>query len=463
MRCDVCTFAKHSRYQHGKVKRLTSIIILRVDDLLIAADEQDLSLFQTAIAQYRTGVLTTVSIAESITYLGLEICIDAKGRFGMQQTDYISKLNLARIGDVIRNNTFAISDERWATLTKQILGSLIRANQTRLGGCAISTNLSTSAVATVGIVHLALDFIRLYNRSIKKMQESPHIIWYDKWPGDELVESTHILTKSTLLVFAGARYNNLGNSCSTQRMVVIVGKGGKQGDSVESKGNLLFFPGAKMKRIVRSSLACEAVATCQGIDQNIWHQYYLFEISTAQFHKDFCTPMGQLPLLNPYLFGRDRANLPMGQSSQEQSSTMQEPTVHLMGKYSGQVYPVITQWLQDRQSAWGNVIGPNLHQVKCVVLSDCADAYCDVENISAPSKEKTTRSALAYIRDNLSLAMLSYVEAIFNLSDFGGQIERELGYLGPVPGERKIRSKILRTKEGERSARAPRWESVDEV
>ena len=90
MRCDVCTFTKHSRYANGQVKRLTSIIILHVDDLLIAANEEDLLLFRAVIAQYRTGGLISVDANTSITYLGLEICLDAAGRFGLHQTEYIS-------------------------------------------------------------------------------------------------------------------------------------------------------------------------------------------------------------------------------------------------------------------------------------------------------------------------------------------------------------------------------------
>ena len=159
MRCDVCTFVKQSRYPDGRIKRMTSIAIPHVDDLLIAANEEGLSLFKKVIAQYRTGDLMSVDENHGIAYSGLEIGQDANGRFGLRQAEYISKLDLVTIADVIRNNAFAITEGRWETSTKQIAGSVIRANQTRLGGCAISTHLSTSALDTVGNVQLTLEFI----------------------------------------------------------------------------------------------------------------------------------------------------------------------------------------------------------------------------------------------------------------------------------------------------------------
>ena len=73
------------------------------------------------------------------------------------------------------------------------------------------------------------------------MKDSPRVIWYDNWLGSEVVESMNVLTKSLLFVFADAGYNNLGNSCSPQSMVVILGEGGGKGTSVDAKGNLLFF------------------------------------------------------------------------------------------------------------------------------------------------------------------------------------------------------------------------------
>ena len=106
------------------------------------------------------------------------------------------------------------------------------------------------------------------------------------------------------------------------------------------KATCCFFTGTKMARIVRSSLPCEAVAICQGVDQSIWHQYYLFGILTSQFRKDVSTPMDQLPLLNPYLVGKEKTNLLKDLASEETGLEDKEIWVQLIGKDPDAVFKV---------------------------------------------------------------------------------------------------------------------------
>ena len=390
MKSDVCTFIKHSKNADGRTLTLTSIIILHVDDLLVAANAEDLKLFRILIRKYRTGELVTVEKDNPITYLGLEICKNDVGEFGVHQTEYISRLQIIKIEDVIKNNAFVISPTRWRTLTRQIVGGLIWANQTRLDGCSVTTILSTNAVETVENPQKALEFLRLYNRFPKSMQERPHIIWYCNFLNSEITDIRRLISEVMILVFVDAGYNNLINSQPTEAMILILGSAMKKEQHVNAKGLLLMFKSKKMTRIARSSLACEASAICQGIDQCVWYQHYLFEILTAQFHRDFHTSMDQLPLLNPYLFGKNLTNLSVDPPVSPNLLTEEDQrnSISLECQCSDVIHYVNQSDMGKNWNEWFQPIDPYKFHIRSVILTDCANAYCAVENISAPSKEK---------------------------------------------------------------------------
>ena len=127
-RTDVCAFAKYIVDQRGKVVKPSSMIIVHVDDLLIASNSSDLKLFEQVMAQFRTAPLCILKQNEAMEYLGLQICRDGKNRLGMHQQPYCEKLMSIKIEDVVKNNTFCISGERWRTLQRQMVGGLIFVN-----------------------------------------------------------------------------------------------------------------------------------------------------------------------------------------------------------------------------------------------------------------------------------------------------------------------------------------------
>ena len=67
-------------------------------------------------------------------------------------------------------------------------------------------------------------------------------------------------------------------------------------------------------------------------------------------------------------------------------------------------------------------IDPVRKRVKSVIFTDCANAYSSVSSITAGSMDKSMRLHLAYIRDNASTNILSFCDAIFNLSDLGTKL-----------------------------------------
>ena len=68
------------------------------------------------------------------------------------------------------------------------------------------------------------------------------------------------------------------------------------------------------------------------------------------------------------------------------------------------------------------------HQrVRSIILTDCASAYSSVRSITAGSADKSMRLHLAYIRDNSPTNILSFCDAIFNLSDVGTKLGANSG------------------------------------
>ena len=67
-------------------------------------------------------------------------------------------------------------------------------------------------------------------------------------------------------------------------------------------------------------------------------------------------------------------------------------------------------------------IDPVRMRVKSVLFTDCANAYSSISSITAGSADKAMRLHLAYIRDNAATNILSFCDAVFNLSDAGTKL-----------------------------------------
>ena len=170
-RCDVCAFLKHEFGDTGKAARLTSTLVLHVDDLLVVATEGDLVIFTNMMTRYKTGELERVGGNCEFTYLGLSIGRDNQGRLYLHQHDYIGSLVPIIVEDVIRNNKFWIRQEKWGTATRQMVGSLLRCGQTVFEICDVATHISTSAAKSLIGPILALTPIRLFNKTVRALEE----------------------------------------------------------------------------------------------------------------------------------------------------------------------------------------------------------------------------------------------------------------------------------------------------
>ena len=308
-RSDVCTFTRHARDKNEEVEKLTSIIIVHVDDLLISANLEDISRLRRVLSQFNTGPIFELNKEKHLEYLGLELQLNSRGQIGLHQMKYINALQLVSIEDVIKNQAWIITPERWKTLMRQLVGSLIWLGQTRFDIIAVTTVMSTTMVSAMQSMDKALYVLKLYNKTVKMLKSNQDIIWYRNfWHGPTPSVQT-LLGNCSIFTFTDAGFGCLEGSFSTQAVVIGFGLAKKKDTMIAVQGCLLWCQARKIHRIARSSLACEVLSISDGIDLSIWYQQYLFELLTGQFHKDSLSPTDTLPLVNPFLFGKTNTNL----------------------------------------------------------------------------------------------------------------------------------------------------------
>ena len=73
MRSDCCSFSRYQCNESGEVIRVTSFIIVYVDDLLWADNEEDWKRPIEALSQLAIGPISRLSVSESIDFLGMRI------------------------------------------------------------------------------------------------------------------------------------------------------------------------------------------------------------------------------------------------------------------------------------------------------------------------------------------------------------------------------------------------------
>ena len=91
-RTDICAFARFRRSGAVNVKAASSIIVLHVGDLLLAADTEDVKLFAQTLKRFKTGPSEQVTRDNPVGYLGLELVQHQDKSYGMHQKRYISEL-----------------------------------------------------------------------------------------------------------------------------------------------------------------------------------------------------------------------------------------------------------------------------------------------------------------------------------------------------------------------------------
>lgn len=123
------------------------------------------------MARYKTGPLERVEGNSEFTYLGLPTGRDSQGSLYLRQNDYVGSLEPILVEYVVRNNKFRIDQEKWRTVTRQMVGGLLRRGRTFFEVCAVATHISTTDARSLNDASVALSLIKLINKPLRMLKE----------------------------------------------------------------------------------------------------------------------------------------------------------------------------------------------------------------------------------------------------------------------------------------------------
>ncbi|CAG2237353.1 unnamed protein product [Mytilus edulis] len=216
---------------------LAGVLAVHVDDFLWAGT----NLFETEIiSKIREKFSVGKEASESFKYLGLGLS-HADDKIILSQTDYVEVLKTVSI-DRKRPNDSQLSSVEQTVLRSKVGQLLWLAKQTRpdiaFDIAMIASKLKTSTIE---------DFKRV-NKLLRKVRNDPVSLHFK-----ELGEHVE------LLLYTDASFGNLPDGGSQGGFVImLLGENGKI--------NPITWQSKKIRRVVRSTLASEALALADGID-----------------------------------------------------------------------------------------------------------------------------------------------------------------------------------------------------
>ena len=216
---------------------LVGILAVHVDDFLWAGSEK---FKDTVVVKLRKLFKVGKEACESFKYLGLELTEDEE-RIILSQKDYNTVLKTVFV-DKDRDTASPLSAQERSILRSKVGQLLWLAKQTRPDiAFDVATVASRLSISTV-------EDMKRVNKIIRKVQsEQVNLNFHDL--GEQM----------ELLLFSDASFGNLADGGSQGGYVIFL-KG------MNGKINPVAWQSKKIRRVVRSTLASEALALADGVD-----------------------------------------------------------------------------------------------------------------------------------------------------------------------------------------------------
>ena len=236
--------------------KLNGVMAVHVDDFLYCGSKE----FELkVITVLKTKFLTSKVESETFTHLGLEVK-QTEDCITLHQQNYIEEIELLSVGKKKEKNEL-LSDEEFKEL-RAVVGQLLWVSgQTRpdisFDTCQLSSSLKSATVE---------DHLRA-NKTIKKLKSNEVKL---KFHNIGQVE------KARLVSFSDASLANLKNGGSQGGGIIfIVGENGKYAP--------LSWNSKKIKRMVKSTIAAEALALSEGSENCFWLGSIIKDMSDADY------------------------------------------------------------------------------------------------------------------------------------------------------------------------------------
>ena len=387
--------------------------------------------------------------------------------FWLSQQTFIPRLKDADPTEILKDKKLRVPVDKLKTFYRRHLGNLIRCLQTRFDVGFAVAEFATSSPYIVSGAQQILGVVEMINRIINTLRNRVVEICFGGFFDSRYEVTREQLGSIRLFIFSDAGCATLQGRRSVEAEIVIAGREITRDGSIVCRGTALDFYSRKIGRVVRSTIAAEAVALANAIEVGLWHHAILTEIVTGEFVDLRPNREDTFPLRTPFRAYRDRESSSqevdgvesLGANTTQCSAECRfGPRVDLFSERGtaellcsahscridgGPIYACQSGCVESSCSAeadlclfpvhqqkWlGNVRAqpelahPNLSEkeamtlMKVVALSDCANIFSAVSNWQPRSIDKLTNLSLWFIRDLSQQIHFSFLDAEFNVAD----------------------------------------------
>ena len=251
-------------------------------------------------------------------------------------------------------------------------------------------------------------------------------IWYRPFPST-ILENRAL----QLIAFSDAGFGSLEKMCSLESGLIIIGVPVSRNGPVECDGHPIWWVGRKLRRIARSSLACEAAALAMVADSVIWYRAVLVELWFGRFDYTPFSCTRQTPLVTPFL-----PPDPVDSSLKNNLFALTQHTTHAS---TGRIYhnatfvqlpcflcssspSILVEKLVSDYVQFTSTTNEDC-QVFILLLTDCSNAYQACQQMQYRCECRMTKIHLSFLRDLMNILNLSYVTGSYNIADTGTKLK----------------------------------------
>ena len=178
MRSECCSFSRYTRNADQSVARISSFLIIYVDDILIAADSNDWKLFKQVMSEMEAGEVNYLNRWSAIDFFGGQFTRSGTDEIGIHMSKFASAMQEIPLADVYQKERFVLTEERANALCRQSVGSLLFAAQAHFEVSRDVALLSTSIADACRDVKKAKEFFIRYNRVVRTLKTTDRTMRY---------------------------------------------------------------------------------------------------------------------------------------------------------------------------------------------------------------------------------------------------------------------------------------------
>ena len=407
------------------------------------------------IGEYRTSDLEFLSVSNALVFIGIDLRMAQDGSIFVSQTGFISRLKQADAHEIVQNKKLAVSVEKLKTFYRRHLGNLIWCLQTRFDIGFDVTEFATSSPYILEDPMQILGVVKAINRIIATLKGRVVELNFGSFFGAKEEVAMKQLGSLRIFVFSDAGFGTLRGSRSVEAAIIVAGKEMSRDGSIICLGSPLDFYSRKIGRVVRSTIAAEAVASANAIEVGFRHHSILTEVATGRFadlrpnNEDtfpLCTPFracvqdeSERIIKSTHLESCDEQRLcsadcvfqPRVVQYHQEGNAELECLGHGTRIQGGRLYElseINTPCMFETSSSNQVYLQPQLEHpnitereamtlIKVIALSDCANVYSAVSNWQPRSVDKLTNLSLCFIRDLAQQISYSFLDADYNIAD----------------------------------------------